>query len=151
MVVSDPGLSNCSFGFDGNKYAVEPYHKRLSSAQMDDIYLDLNSAWTKEEYNAVLELAEGKNVFVCLNKIVQVNASNKQEVWKDLKSLQFSLFPLYKIVNPARSLIVTKSSLYSPNVDDLSETGFMQQTKQFLEKNSKIKLFNIGKNLTPYL
>jgi XrtN system VIT domain protein len=142
---------DCSFSFDGNKYSLSPYHKKLSSAQLDNIYLDVNNAWTKEEYNRVLELAEGRNVFLYLNEIVKVNASNKQNLWEDLSKLQFSLFPLYKIANPAQSLIVTKNSLYSPNIDDLKESGFMQQTKQFLGKSPKIKLFNIGDALTPYL
>ena len=151
MQLNDPGLSDCSFGFDGNKYSLSPYHKKLSPAQLDNIYLDVNSAWTKDEYNKVLEFAEGKNVFVYLNEIVKINASNKQNLWEDLKKFQFSLFPLYKITNPDQSMIITKNSPYSPNVDDLQESGFMQQTKQFLGKSPKVKLFNIGEVLTPYL
>lgn len=151
MQLTDPGLSDCSFSFDGNKYSLSPYHKKLSSAQLDNIYLDVNNAWTKEEYNRVLEFAEGKNVFVYLNETLQVNASNKEDLWDGLKKQQFSLFPLYKIVNPDQSLMVTKNSLYSPNIDDLQESRFMQKTKQFLDKSPKIKLFNLGNTLTPYL
>jgi XrtN system VIT domain protein len=151
MQLNDPGLFDCSFSFGGNKYALLPYHKRLSSAQLNDIYLDVNDAWTKEEYNKALEYAEGKNVFVYFNEIIKVDESNKEMLWEKLKSQQFSLFPLYEIVNPDQSLIITKSSPFSPNLDDLRKSGFMQKTKQFLAKSHTVKLFNIGDDLTPYL
>src|SRR5688572_8996081 len=43
LQLSDPGLSDCSFSFDGNKYSLSPYHKKLSSVQLDNIYLDINN------------------------------------------------------------------------------------------------------------
>ena len=151
MQLSDPGLLDCSFSFEGNKYSLSPYHKKLSPAPLIDVYLDVNQAWTKEEYNKVLEYVGIKNVFVYLNEIKKVNRSNKNELWEELKNQQFSLFPFYKISNTVQSLIVTKSSPYSPNLDDLQASGFSKMTKEFLAKTPAIKLFNIGGELTPYL
>jgi XrtN system VIT domain protein len=151
MLLNDPGLSDCSFSFGGNTYSLLPYHKKLSPAQLNDVYLDANDAWTKEEYNKSLEFAKGRNVFVYFNEIIKVDESNKEMLWDKLTSQQFSLFPLYEIVSPDQSLIITKSSPFSPNLDDLQESGFMQKTKQFLAKDHTVKLFNIGDELTPYL
>jgi len=151
LQLNDPGLSNCSFGFGGNKYSLSTYHRMLSSAQLDNVYLDVNNAWSKEEYNNVLGFMSEKNAFVYLDGIIKVDEENKEMVWGKLKNQQFSLFPIYQIANPDQSLIITKSSPFSPNLDDLNESGFMQKTKQFLARNKKIKLFNIGGELTPYL
>lgn len=151
MQIKDPGLSNCSFSFDGNTYSLLPYHKRFLPSQVNDIYLDVNKAWTKAEYDKVLEYTKGKNVFVFLNEVIKVDDTNKEILWNKVKSQQFGLFPLYEIDNPAYSLIITKCNSFSPNLDDLEESGFMQKTKEFLAKGHTIKLFNIGEDLTPYL
>ena len=151
MQFNDPGLSACSFSFGGNTYSLLPYHKKLSPAGLSDVYLDANEAWTKEEYYKVLEYSKGKNVFVYFNEKIKVDDSNKEMLWDKLKGQQFGLFPLYEIANPAQSLIITKTTAFSPNLDDLRESGFMQKTKQFLARGHKVKLFNIGNELTPYL
>ena len=151
MQLNDPGLSACSFSFGGNTYSLLPYHKKLSPAGLSDVYIDANEAWTKEEYDKVLEYAKGKNVFVYFNEIIKVDDSNKEMLWDKLKGQQFGLFPLFEIANPTQSLIITKTTTFSPNLDDLRESGFMQKTKQFLARGHKVKLFNIGNELTPYL
>ncbi|MEI9913355.1 MAG: XrtN system VIT domain-containing protein [Bacteroidota bacterium] len=151
MQIKDPGLADCSFSFDNTTYSLAPYHKKLSPVQMDAVYLDINKSWTKDEFNKITDLTNGKNVFVFDSEIIKLQPGNKDELWGKLHVKQFSLFPLFEITDPVHSLLVTKSSAVSPNIDDLAETDFMKRTKAFLNKDQKVKLFDMGKELSPYL
>jgi XrtN system VIT domain protein len=151
MQISDPGLSDCSFSFDGNTYSLLPYHKKLSPAKFEEVYLDINSAWSKDEFNKIIDLFNDKNVFVYDSELIKLQSNNKNELWERLNEKQFSLFPLFEINDPERSLLITKNPAVSPNLDDLAETGFMDKTKSFLSDAPKIKLFDLGEQLSPYL
>jgi XrtN system VIT domain protein len=151
MMIKDPGLSDCSFGFDNKVYSLAPYHKKLMPIIMDIAYLDINKSWTRDEFNSVVELLDGKTIYVYDVTLLKLNRENKNELWSTLSKKEFSLFPLFAINDPTRSILISKSADDSPNLDDLAETGFMQKTKIYLEGANKIKLFNLGTSLSPYL
>jgi XrtN system VIT domain protein len=151
LSLSDKGLTSCSFSFDGSAYSLKPYHKKLSPAIVEDIYLDVNKSWTKTEFEKAFEIAGNRNVFVYDNEIIKVSYENEKELFSRLKAIEFSLFPIYKIKNPAASMVVTKGAAASCNLDDLAQTPFIEETKKFLSRDQKIKLFNISQNLSPYI
>src|SRR6185503_1843284 len=142
LVFPDKGLADCSFTFDGSTYALASYHKRLNPVNIKDIYLDINRSWTITEFNKVIETSDRYNVYVHTKDIIKVTAENKSQLFGELAGYEFSLFPLYKIKDPNTSLLVTKGSSGSCNIDDLERTSFIEQTKKFLLNNQKIKLFN---------
>lgn len=151
MEIDDPGLSDCSFSFNKKTYSLVPYHKKLSPTSFDSIYLDINKSWTKEEFDIVSELLQGKNVFVHDSSIVNLHHENREKLWNRLYEKQFSLFPLYKLDRPEQSLIISKSTSFSPNIDDLENSDFIGKTKDFLKGGGKVKFFNLGNKLSPYL
>jgi XrtN system VIT domain protein len=151
LVFPDKGLSDCSFSFDGNTYSLASYHKRLNPVNIRDLYLDINRSWSRTEFNKIIDAAGKYNVYVSAKELVRVTPENKAEVFSELTKDEFSLFPLYKIKDPANSILVTKGSTNSCNVDDLEQTPFIEQTKKFLAADPKIRLFNIGGDLAPYL
>jgi XrtN system VIT domain protein len=151
MMIKDPGLSDCSFGFDNKVYSVAPYHKKLSPMTIDIAYLDVNKAWSWDEFNSVIEMLDDKLIYVYDVTLVRLEQKNKNEIWSRLRKREFSLFPLFAIKDAARSILISKSTEHSPNLDELANTEFMRKTKIYLTGANKIKLFNLGSPLSPYL
>jgi Vault protein inter-alpha-trypsin. len=151
LVFPDKGLMDCSFSFDGSTYSLKSYHKKLMPVTIEDIYLDVNRSWTRAEFDKVIEKTGNKNIYMYDKDVVKVTRENKDQLFEELNKNEFSLFPLYKLKDPRVSLLITKGSTNSCNIDDLERTSFMDQTKKFLAGNQKIKLFNIGEDLSPYL
>ena len=151
LIFPDKGLKNCSFSFDGSIYSLKSYHKKLGSVIIDDIYLDVNKSWTKTEFDKIIEKTGNKNIYVYDKDVIKVTSENKNQLFEKLNKNEFSLFPLYKLKNPPVSLLITKGSTNSCNIDDMEHTPFIEQTKKFLSGNQKVKLFNIGEDLSPYL
>jgi XrtN system VIT domain protein len=151
MLINDPGLSGCSFSFDDHTYSLLPYHKKLSAVQLETFYLDINKAWSKDEFSQIIDLTKDKNVYVFDSVIKKLDAGNRDELWASLHAKQFSLFPLFEISKPDQSLLITKNPSISPCIDDLEESVFIKKTKSFLLNNQKIKLYDFGDGLSPYL
>lgn len=85
------------------------------------------------------------------NTLIRMDAGNKNLVFEQLSALQFSLFPLYVIKDTETALLISKSTDASPDLGDLHESDFYKHTKRFLSGSPRIKLFNIGQSLSPYL
>ena len=151
MLLNDPGLSNCSFSFDDQTYSLLPYHRKLSTVNFQKIYLDVNGSWSKEEFEAVINLAKDKEVYVHDQSLVKLSNENKDELWNRLHSRQFSLFPLFDIKKQAESMLITKSTPASPSLDELEGSQFLLKTRSFLGVSPRINLFDLGTVLSPYL
>ncbi|MBO9199108.1 MULTISPECIES: XrtN system VIT domain-containing protein [Niastella] len=149
--LADQPLSNEVFCFDGKQYALRPYQKQFEAASFETVYLDINKSWTKDEFNSVFDAIKGKKVFVFNNELVQVTNENKDEIFDELHGFQFSLFPVYLIENAGTSLLVSKSNEASPNLNDLAESKFLEKVKESMKDSRKLKIFNLGNTLSPYL
>jgi XrtN system VIT domain protein len=149
--LADQPLSNEAFCFEGKQYNVRPYQKQYAPATLNNVYLDINRSWTKEEFDIVYNALKGQNVYVFTNELVQVTNANRESLFDALHELQFSLFPVYLIKNENTSLLVSKSSTVSPNLKDLAGSEFLKNIKTSMQGGKKLKFFNIGTTLSPYL
>jgi XrtN system VIT domain protein len=80
-----------------------------------------------------------------------VTDKNKETLFAELHDLQFSLFPVYLIGNETTSLLVSKSEPLSPNLKDLAGSEFLKEVKKSMQGAKKLKFFNMGSTLSPYL
>ena len=151
LVFPDKGLADCSFSFDGNTYSLASYHKRLNPVNTKELYLDINRSWTRTEFNRIIEASGRYDIYTYTKDLVKITPENKNELFKELTKDEFSLFPLYKIKDPNHSILITKGSTRSCNIDDIEQSPFIEQTKKFLAGDHKIRLFSIGRELSPYL
>lgn len=145
------GLSPQGFSFNGYTYTLSPYREERAAAVINTIYLDVNSSWTKDEFEKVYDLVKSKKVYVYSNTLIKMDAGNKEQLFEQLSALQFSLFPLYAIKNAETALLISKSTEASPDLGDLHESDFYKNTKKYLAGSARIKFFNIGQSLSPYL
>ena len=151
ILFKDEGIAANTFSFDGISYSLAPYQVVRAGTDVHDVYLDINSSWTKDEFYKVYDAVKYKHVYVYDQRLLHITESNKDYLFESLSRLQFSIFPLYTIKDPAASMLVSKSCAVSPNMHDLEDSPFMTETKEFLQKGTTIKLFNIGTDLSPYL
>ena len=140
-----------TFSFNQKQYQIQELKSSLQPLEVDEFYLDLNESWSKSEFNAVMEMAAGKKVFVFEDNPILVNEKNKDEIFDHFGEHNFSLFPMNAIQDPARSLLISKSEELSPSLDDLEGTQFNQNMETYLRaSNGRINLFTLN-HLSPYL
>jgi XrtN system VIT domain protein len=99
----------------------------------------------------IYQLFREKAVYVFDDEIKLLNNEGLAPQFFRLQKNQFSIFPLHAIEDPAHSLLISKSGLASPNLADLKNTRFMKDLQAWLQEDRKVKLFNLGPQLSPYL
>jgi XrtN system VIT domain protein len=151
MSASRP-VSPQAFSFKGQAYNVKDYVHHRAHFQPAHVYLDLNKAWTYDEYYWALQLPGHHKTFVCRDEqLVEVTEKNKDVLFKELHQQQFSLFPVHQIANVDTALLISKSAGSSPNLADLKETKFLDSLKAFATPRPRLRLFCIDGELSPYL
>jgi XrtN system VIT domain protein len=146
-----PAIAASAFSFDGCSYQLENYEKHYEYFHPTAFYLDINSAWSENELADAWEQLKEKEVYVYQNELIKVNEENKDQLFKALSELNFSLFPLDKIKKPTTSLLITKSTLLCPNLRDLAGSEFSKNLTPYLKNHEKLHVFNIGDTLSPFL
>ena len=149
--MSEQPISVKTFSFDGMVYNVRPYEKQRESFSIKNIFLDINAAWTKEEFEQIWPWIQDKKVYAYDGQLVSVTNENRRHLFNKLVKQQFSLFPLFEIHDKENSLLITKNSGLSPNLKDLEESSFMKELKPYLAQPGAVRLFSLGKELSPYL
>jgi XrtN system VIT domain protein len=139
------------FSFGGYHYFLRSYQPQRTSIYLTDVYLDLNESWSEKEFESLWVMLHNKNVWVYTNELVQVTEANKSAIFNELRNFRFSLFPIQKVVDTEHSLLITKSSYSSPDLSDIKESNFFNGIKKHATTEKRIKLFNLGQNLSPYL
>ncbi|MFT5168574.1 MAG: XrtN system VIT domain protein [Saprospiraceae bacterium] len=146
-------LSEQAFTFNEKSYHLQAHQKRAINFDAQEIYLDINAAWTKDELSKIWGMIKSKKAFVYSNnRIEQVTQENKAAIFKQLRSVNFTLFPFYKITNPTQALVISKSNQMTPTLSDLEGSVFIEKMSSFFKKNKNpLRLFNIEKEISPYL
>jgi XrtN system VIT domain protein len=147
----DEGIVANVFGANGKVYSIHPYKKEYTTIDAKNVYLDINSAWTKQEFEDAYTIFKNEKKWVYdESKLSILTEENKSALFSSLQDNQFSLFPLYMINDPSTALLITKGVAASPNLNDLEGT-FQDDTKAFLVKHQKVMLYNLGGELSPYM
>lgn len=143
-----PALSSESFSFDDYSYTLQQLKKTVISVNITDIYLDINSSWTNEEVNQVINACKHKNIWLFNNyKWVKYDDNTKNNLIKK----ELSIFPVFLIENRENSLCISKSTVNSFKLQDLMYTNFIKNTNPDSNPKSRILFFNIGDITASYL
>jgi XrtN system VIT domain protein len=138
------------FSFGGYEYHLEKMATRSKPMQVKNVYLDITSEWTKEEYEAILDGCKDKNIFAWLPEQVEVAEANKDKVWDAVSENQFSVPFLYSIMDPENSIVITKTGSTSPLLTEMSESDYADKMGRYLSDSiEKVTVLNIGTELSP--
>lgn len=144
---SDKKLHSNSFVWKDKVYEVKDIQKTTVSFTASEIILDLNSSWTSQEIESILNL-KGKSFYVYSNKEKKsITIENYKVVQKEFEGLHYSLLPLYKLT--PSSLIMTKSGTFSANFEELENSNYLQKIKT-RTKERHLKVINISAEINPF-
>ncbi|XZF12981.1 XrtN system VIT domain-containing protein [Chitinophagaceae bacterium MMS25-I14] len=143
-------IQPAAFSFDSSTYTISAYTPSRNTADIRDLYLDINNSWTAEDLHDVLALSGKYNLFIYDAGLVQLDKNNIINEPEALRKLNFSMFPVFIIKDPAHSLLVSKSNDQSATLNDLKGSVFLKRLEETQPK-AKINLYNIGTSLSYYL
>jgi XrtN system VIT domain protein len=136
--------------FDGHTYSVTGYSKQYAPFNTEYVYLDINKSWTSGEFELLWEKLKDKKVFVYQDRMIQLNAENKNEWFDRLSALNFSMFP-FQLTEGNDALVISKSTNTDLFLKDIENTAMSEGLSRYLALNKKIHFFNLGEELSPYL
>lgn len=148
-----PPLSAEAYVLDGQTYQTEPYHPALEPFTPTDVFLDINGEWTIDEVNTAFAAATriGARTWAFVDGIQPLTHQNLDAVYQQLKSQSFSLFPVYRIAQPASALLVTKGTATSPLLADLRGSRFADHFGLLTRHTISIHTFCLNSVRSPYV
>lgn len=156
------------FVFNGNSYHLENINPKTADFSPENFVLDITNEWHKSEIDDILALAKGKKCYVFTPEKTEITPENAMKLYSILRKNHFSMLPLYRIENPANTLIITKMGHKSPLLSDMEQKEnnnsfrgdfadtlqptFVTNMKHYLShiQSEKVKVWNIGKEISPY-
>lgn len=152
ITFSATNIKRNQFGFGGYTYTIAPYKPEIQSVKFSKIFLDINNSWNKNELEELRFLTDESQVYVYSeNELIKLDNSNWNEITYELIKRNFSLFPFHKVTQENSSLVISKGKELSPHLKDFRESIFAQKVKSFFEGNHKIKLYNLGNDVSTYV
>lgn len=148
-----PPLSTEAFVLDGRTYQMESYRPTLELFRPADVFLDVNTQWSKDEFRTAYQAAdhEKSRVWVFMDGLRQLNDQNLDATYDQLKSQLFSLFPVYRITTPETALLITKGTPTSPLLSDLRDSRFADHFGLLTKNKTPIRTFCLSPSSSPYI
>jgi len=144
-------LSPNKFTFQGKSYQAESYQLVNEAFSPTAVYLDVNEAWRWPEFEAICSQLKYRNVWVYDDQLITVTPQNAKELYTKLAQNRFSLFPVYRIFNPDKVLLITKGVTETPSLKEIKESIFAENLTQTAAKLPSIRTFCLNNTLSPYL
>jgi XrtN system VIT domain protein len=146
-----PNLSNDVFSFDKKNYRATETTPQYEAFDAQEIYLDINSTWSKTECKHIAEWAAAKQVFAfSKHELVRLTAENSTTIFEELLNQNFSVFPIHLIKNPVNALVVTKNKPFSPNFTDLKGSRFANDMAAILPYATSVRVFGLDNRFSTY-
>ena len=139
-----PAVSADAFVLNDKTYQMELYTPVNETFTPADVYLDVNASWERNEFlTAFQTAAKRKNcrVWVFDDGLKQLTPSTLDATYDRLSQQQFSLFPIYRITNPATALLITKGTPISPILTDLRGGPFADHFGMLAKQTAPIRTF----------
>lgn len=150
-----PALSTEPFRLDGRAYQLTSHVPSLTPFVPTDLYLDVNDAWSKKEFEQLCELAKKTrmaHIWVFRDGLEEVTSGNRSELFDALAEQPFSLFPIDRIARPETALLITKGTSNGPTLTDLEKSPLADRlARKATYLSAPIRTYSLGNDLPPYL
>lgn len=143
-------ISTDGFNFHGKSYSVKPYQMVQETFNAKNIYFDINSSWSEDEFEELYQSLKSRALYIYDEEFVRLSDLNKNEIFEKLSANRYSLFPVHRITSTSNSLLITKGTATSPNLKDLQGSQFGDALKNGTPGQSALRTFNIDHALSPY-
>ncbi|NID12765.1 XrtN system VIT domain-containing protein [Fibrivirga algicola] len=153
-----PPLSAEPFRLAGKTYQMQSVTAANGAFRPENIYLDVNAAWDFQEFKTAYDAATQQKItaiWVFDDGLQRLTPANLKTAYERLSAQRFSLFPVYRISQPATALLVTKGTPTGPTLSDLQGSPFGDRLSTLAALDGPIRTFWMSHNgtdqLSPYL
>lgn len=147
-----PELSHGKFSFNGFTYQLGELKPTTESFTPSKIILDINNAWDIHDWNKVWELVSSYDVYVAAPNLQKIEVEKARETFLQLRKRKYTMVPLHLIPDPKNTLIISKSTRFSPVLKDIEKSGFAGKMKQYLlQEEERVKWFQLDTKLSPFI
>lgn len=138
-----------AFHINGNKLDMTPFIFQSKAYKMSklptytkayspkNVVLDINTTWTKKEYNQLLKALPNTTNWVYNKQWTHITEDNKDELYSELQRYNFNLLPINELSHTENLLILTKPSNISLQIEDFDTEK--NQNSAFYEKVQSLK------------
>jgi XrtN system VIT domain protein len=152
LTLNKTNFEEKTFSFNGKSYKATSFEKEKSAFNPENIYLDLNTNWTKSELDEILKNSNTTKIKYWTGKQFQeINEANSFEVLEEIGEIRYSLFPFHLLSEPTKALVISKNKGISPNLADLKDSEFGDEMLKRLSEAQHINTFHLGELQSPYL
>jgi XrtN system VIT domain protein len=144
LTLDTPALSTEAFVLDNHAYRVASYQPVDETFTPTNIYLDVNASWQKAEFMTAYWAATKQphcRVWIFDDGLKQLTEKDLDATYERLSQQPFSLFPIYRIANPATALLITKGNTPSPILADLKGSIFTERFGLLSKQIAPIRTF----------
>jgi XrtN system VIT domain protein len=141
-------LSIQSFTFNQKTFKVESEETEDVEKQVVNVVLDLNSSWTKSEFEKILTKCPKQTFWYSPDQahLVIIEPTKSDEIWGSMSKMKFNLMPYHKI-DPTNSLLITKPTAETPSYKELDSSQYAKSlSKSVQQNNESILCMSIGES-----
>jgi XrtN system VIT domain protein len=139
------------FTFDNFVYSIADYRPAYQPFDCKDIFLDINSSWTKTDLDELKTLLNQYTVYTFVDEERVVLDEYNWEITHQLQNQNFTLFPFHKIKDSTNALVVTKGKILSPHLIDVKDSKFSEAVSNFFINGNKVNVFNLYGSTSTYI
>jgi len=144
--------TQAAFNWEGMRYRLAEIETLPQSFRTEKIVLDVNQEWSWLEYQQILDMLKGRELYAYLPEPVLIGEANMQEVFQRLDERSFSLLPMYNWSKKEKVLVISKSTGMGPLLSDLPQSTYARHMKAyFLAQQGGIKWFSLSDEIPPYV
>ena len=146
-----PTLATEPFVLANKAYQIADYQPTTQAFNPEAVYLDVNATWNADEFTEIVHSAKPRPVWVWDDGLVQLTDQNQAALFDRLHQRQFTVFPIYRIKNPATALLITKGPATGPVLADLKDDVFAQNMTHAARQTGQLHTFSLDTQLSPML
>lgn len=147
-----PPMSDAAFVWEGKRYQAVPVSAQPSDWQPKRIFLDINASWKEWEVRQMEALLASYEVYVFAPHPIRLTADNAATLIPQLREQQFSMVPIYDIMNPGEALVISASDGNTPLLSDLAPSPYTEMLQAYLVQHDEpLRWITLGKHLAPYV
>jgi XrtN system VIT domain protein len=140
------------FTFGNYSYSIRQVSSAPQKFKADNLYLDINNTWTDAELATIKSFIPWKNVMVYLDhEFIKLREDNFQAATDQMKNHNFSLFPFHHLPENEGALVITKGSVSTPHLSDLTGTVYSDRLQKYFGNKKKVKVFNLKGGTAAYI
>ena len=154
LSIKAPPLNTSAFSFNDKSFRLlDLEYEEKGIDQYRKVYLDVNSSWSKSMFKTVLKKCAGNQIYMLDGEsIVLLNKKNAMKHFRKARKNNFSVFPIYKIADPASSLLISHNDHITPVLKDFKGSPFEKKLSTFMDLSAgQLVLLNLGKQNSQYL